>query len=336
MTAAPDGWFDNEHPALARCWHPVAETTDLRGSGPHPIRLLGRDLALFPTADGWAALPDTCPHRLAPLTAGTAADGVVRCAYHGWCFDGAGRCVEIPALGPDAAIPPTAHLSPAAATTEAYGLVWLALEPPLTPFPTFEEWGDPAFGEIRLPVADWRASAAQMADNFLDVGHFPFTHTATIGNAEERIVADYTLDRDGWVFRAHHRHTSQALDGSGAILERTMDFACTAPHHVVLRLAYAEQTVVLGFFHQPVDADITRVYCIELDTDSAGSPETARAALDFQLAVAAEDRTLLEQLRRKAVPLRPGHETHTRADRITVELRRVLADLVAATSGDER
>ncbi len=55
---------------------------------------------------------DRCPHRRAPLSSGHVdADGVLRCAYHGWGFGGDGRCVDIPALGPDARIPPRAQLA---------------------------------------------------------------------------------------------------------------------------------------------------------------------------------------------------------------------------------
>lgn len=325
-------WFDNEHPSLAACWHPVAEVDALDGPGPHAVRLLGRDLALFRSADGWAALPDLCPHRLAPLTAGTVEDGTIRCAYHGWCFDGGGRCVEIPAIGPDAHVPPTAHLAAAAGVVERYGLVWVALDEPVTPLPEVPEWGDEALGLARIPVHDWHASAAQMADNFLDVAHFPFTHTATIGDPDDRIVGDYELRRDGWTFSAHHRHSSQLLDGTGRISERTMDFVCVAPHHVRLRLEYDHQVLVLLFFHQPIDVGTTRLYCIALDSTVAADPAASEATIALQIAVGTEDRNLLERLVRKAVPLTAGAETHTRADRITVELRRVLADLVKATA----
>ena len=41
---------------------------------------------------------------------------------------------------------------------------------------------------------------------------------------------------------------------------------------------------------------------------------------------------MLERSWRKGVPLDPTAELHTKADRITLEMRRVLAELVAATS----
>jgi phenylpropionate dioxygenase-like ring-hydroxylating dioxygenase large terminal subunit len=56
------------------------------------------------------AAADRCPHRRAPLSAGTVDGGVLRCAYHGWSFAGDGRCIDIPALGAGAHIPTRARL----------------------------------------------------------------------------------------------------------------------------------------------------------------------------------------------------------------------------------
>ena len=328
-----DGWFDNAHPSLRRCWHPIAVVEELAGEGPHPVRLLGAAWALFHTGEAWALLPDRCPHRFAPLTAGAVEDGCLRCPYHGWRFDGTGRCDEIPAIGGEA-IPPAAHLTPAHAICERYGLLWACVKPPITPVPDVPEWGDGAYGVVRLPVQRWRASAAQMADNFLDVGHFPFTHAGTIGDADDRYVQPYAVDRDGWTFSVRHRHSAQAL-GSAGTFERTMDFTCTAPHHVRISLDYgADGHMVLLFFHQPVDAETTDLYCIELATNVADGAVQPEDALAFQLDVAGEDRALLERLPTKGVTLPPGGEVHTRADRITLELRRVLAEL--ATTEDPR
>ncbi len=326
-------WFDNEHPALRRCWHPVGEVAEFEGVGPHSVQLVGEHFALWRSASGWSLVPDQCPHRLAPLTQGTVEGDVLRCAYHGWCFEGDGTCVEIPAIGTEGTVPPSAHLA-GALVEERYGLIWVALESPIAPLPEIPQWGDEVFGLVRLPPQAWNAGAAQMTDNFLDVGHFPFTHTATIGDANDRVVHDYDLARDGWTFSAHHEHSAQVLDGSGRIETRTMDFACFAPHHVSLRLGYADDTILLLFFHQPVDRDTTRVFVIQLAESLKRDPSLGPSTIEFQQAVGKEDRDLLETLRTKGVPLTPGHESHTKADRITVELRRVLADLaVAAAAG---
>ena len=330
-------WFTNENPGLGQFWHPVARLDDLDGDGPHGIRLLANDYALARLNGSWSVFPAACPHRLAPLTAGTIVDGALQCAYHGWCFDSSGTCVDIPALGPNATIPPKAHVATAAQVDERYGLVWVALDEPVTPIPVNDEWDDPAFGIAIIPTQTWNASAAQMTDNFLDVAHFPFTHLGTIGDPDDRQVSEYEVVREQWRFSAEHHHSSKVLTdaqrGNADDFEtfhRTMTFRCDAPHHVRLHIDYGDDGVlVLLFFHQPVDNENTTLYCIALAENIADGRQRPEDHIAFQAEVGREDRELLEQLTRNAVPLEPGVEVHTRADKITVELRRLLRDIDA-------
>jgi nitrite reductase/ring-hydroxylating ferredoxin subunit len=48
------------------------------------------------------------PIRLAKLSEGQIVDGKLECLYHGWQFDGEGKCVKIPqvSLRPDAPMRP--------------------------------------------------------------------------------------------------------------------------------------------------------------------------------------------------------------------------------------
>ena len=71
------------------------------------------------------------------------------------------------------------------------------------------------------------------------------------------------------------------------------------------------------------------MYCVILAENIATGEMTAQEQIDFQYRVAGEDRDMLERMARKAIPLHPGVETHTRADRATVELRRLLTDVAA-------
>ena len=86
------------------------------------------------------------------------------------------------------------------------------------------------------------------------------------------------------------------------------------------------------FFHQPVDATTTQLYCFDLRNDIADGRTSADDASRFQLAVAAEDQALLERSSTSRCRSTCSAEVHTRADRITVEMRRVLGDLVAAVA----
>jgi 5,5'-dehydrodivanillate O-demethylase len=90
---------------LRRYWHPVAAACELTSEKPiKEVRLLGENLVVFrmPPANGelqprYGLVGRHCPHRLAALTYGKVDQEGIRCPYHGWKFDAAGRCLEQPA-----------------------------------------------------------------------------------------------------------------------------------------------------------------------------------------------------------------------------------------------
>jgi phenylpropionate dioxygenase-like ring-hydroxylating dioxygenase large terminal subunit len=90
-------------------WLPVADDADV-GTRPLAVEAAGIPLVVVRPLPGGplVAFADRCPHRLVPLSAATVTDGRLRCAYHGWEFDGSGACVELPSQPGHA--PPRADL----------------------------------------------------------------------------------------------------------------------------------------------------------------------------------------------------------------------------------
>jgi len=127
---------DETGPAAAgfhQSWFPLALAREL-GRG----QVIGRDflgtrVVLYRDATGTAVVQSAyCPHLGADLSVGELVDGQIRCAFHHWRFDCAGRCVDIPTGDK---IPPGARIwnYPSA---EAWGLVWAFNgETPLFPVP---------------------------------------------------------------------------------------------------------------------------------------------------------------------------------------------------------
>src|SRR5574341_55352 len=84
---------------LRRYWHPVAVARELTEERPiKAVRILGEDLVVFrqpPQAADRAAsyglVAERCPHRSASLAWGRVDAEGIRCPYHGWKFDRAGR-----------------------------------------------------------------------------------------------------------------------------------------------------------------------------------------------------------------------------------------------------
>ena len=83
---------------LRRYWHPVAAARELTEEKPKKrVRLLGEDLVLYRDKNGkFGLLDEQCSHRGASLYYGFVEEGGIRCAYHGWKYDGDGKCVEQP------------------------------------------------------------------------------------------------------------------------------------------------------------------------------------------------------------------------------------------------
>lgn len=330
--------LSNVDPALESCWQVVCRSNDLT-SQPTAYALLGRHWVLWRTPSGTvAAFLDQCPHRLAPLSRGTCDHaGIIQCGYHGWRFDITGICVEIPALGPDAHLPGRAQLTAPHGVAESHGLVFLAIRPPSTPLPTVAVASDPTFQRGDLPVVTTSGAAGLFADNFLDVAHFPFVHAATFGAGEERTVPSYTLERDGYCFTASYEHLFANREDPGVdaglrplMQRRALTYRYSAPFHMELEITYLDAggTNVIGFFIAPADADTVRVYSTLWRNDLGGSLEAMEQAVAFEVAVLDEDLAVQCSYRERSLPLDLTMELHTKADRTTVELRRILRDLI--------
>jgi len=333
--------LSNVDPSLRRCWHPVARPSEVTEQ-PRQVLLLGEPWVLYRAGGRIVAFADRCPHRRTPLSLGQCEGDTLQCAYHGWRFDASGACIEIPALGRGARLPPAARLSGPAGLAEAHGIVFLAPEEPIAPLGSIPEADDPSFEAGELPTLVARASAGLLADNFLDVAHFPFVHAGTFGAGEAAEVPQYAVVRDDWSFTMSYEHAFANREDPGVaagirplVQTRRLSYRLTAPFHLRLRIDFVEAkgTNVIGFFIQPETADSCRLFTTLWRDDLSGDPARMAEAVEFEVAVLREDLRIQESFHELALPLDPTAEVHTRADRTTLELRRVLSDLVAAVEG---
>jgi vanillate O-demethylase monooxygenase subunit len=329
----------NLDPALRRAWHPLCRSSDVNVA-PQSFTLLGERYVAYRTSEGTVRVfLDRCPHRRAPLSLGSCEGDALRCAYHGWLFDIDGQCVEIPALGTDATISSRARLIAPAEVAESHGMVFVAPLPSLTPLPNVAAAKDAAFLKGDLPVIETRANAGLLADNFLDMAHFPFVHANTFGADQAREVPHFTVRRDGYSLCAEYEHEfvnredPGVLDGRRPLLQRRrLTYRYTAPFHLELAIEFLDAggTNVIGFFLTPVDDETVRIYSSLWRDDLDGSLQRMREAVDFEVAVVEEDLRVQSRYEVVELPLDVTAEIHTRADRSTLELRRILRDLVAA------
>jgi phenylpropionate dioxygenase-like ring-hydroxylating dioxygenase large terminal subunit len=83
---------------MRQYWLPVAYTWEIEPDGfPIRVRVLGEDLVAWRDSSGRPSfLAEACPHRTVSLYYGRNEENGLRCVYHGWKFDHAGNCVEMP------------------------------------------------------------------------------------------------------------------------------------------------------------------------------------------------------------------------------------------------
>ncbi|HEX2805379.1 MAG TPA: aromatic ring-hydroxylating dioxygenase subunit alpha, partial [Kineosporiaceae bacterium] len=220
---------------------------------------------------------------------------------------------------------------------EAFGLVWVAPRPPEVGLLDCPDDADPRFVGAWLPPERSGSPAGVLAENFLDVAHFPFVHAGTFGAAEEHYVppfdvqtteAGLTSVQEQWFDNPEDPGVKQGLRPLRQ--RRRAGYAYQAPFQLSLRLeeldAGAIKTIL--FFLQPEDAGSTRIYTKMLLHGIGGvarpGPDVVAAEVAFEQAVLGEDLALQRAMTVTGLPLRLRDELHVRSDRSGVALRRVL------------
>lgn len=324
----------NVSPRLRRVWHPVGRIESF-GEQPTRVELVGEAYVVVRLKDELRVFVDVCPHRFARLSDGAIVDDCLRCPYHGWQFDSDGSCAHVPALGPDATLPPARLTAPR--TQVRYGLLWIAPDEPVTDILSIPEWDDPSLTKVWMPPVDINASAAQAIDNFLDFSHFPFVHSGTFGTDKDRLVKEYSTVRtdDGWGFVVEYPHVIEnhedplvATGEHPLVQDRMMRYDFRVPFTANLRLEIPTTGMVnaIVMWCQPMTLERTRVHIIMIRND-VHTPDEHQAAIDYEMKIFTEDLRVIERLRDKEMPLDRG-QVHVRSDRHTVEFRRILQRLI--------
>lgn len=308
----------------SRLAHPVIDASALRDA-PVAVRLLGEDYVIWRDRGGLArAAPDRCPHRGTRLSLGDVIDGALRCPYHGWRFDGSGRCTAIPAL-PDF-VPGEAQRLASVGVQEVYGLLWLCpARPDATP-PVFAAEADPGLRKLTAGPYDVATSAPRIVENFLDMAHFGFVHAGWLGDGTRTEVQPYTVavDDDGVHARGCRAYQPRSNVASTVASAVEYDYDVPAPFTAILRKAPDAQALwreAIALFVCPVEPESSRVWFrLALPADRTDDAAT----LAFQDAIFAQDRPVLESQRPRRLPL--NGEVHCAADRTSVAYRRWLKD----------
>jgi len=171
--------------SLKDFWYIAAESREVKKK-PVAAAAFGQRLVLFRKGDGqFAALEDRCSHRNMALSLGRVSSGCVTCPYHGWTFDAAGRCVQIPSLGSAARLPN--HGVRAYPVREHDGYVWVypgESLPDSAPF-RFPHYQEEGWTSFRMRTR-FQASVEACLENFLDCPHTVYVHQGWFRNHDTR------------------------------------------------------------------------------------------------------------------------------------------------------
>ncbi len=171
-------------PAYPNGWFALGFTPEFPEGEVVTRHAFGQDIVVYRTRDGLRSSDPHCPHLGAHFGfGGRVIDDKLRCPFHGWCFDAAGQCVDIPGA---IKIPPKAKLR-SWPMREQNGVVFAHYDAEGQP----PEWGIPM-----LPDDGWtpnqtvlwtvRSHPQEILENTVDSAHLIPVHavnSATICRA---------------------------------------------------------------------------------------------------------------------------------------------------------
>jgi 5,5'-dehydrodivanillate O-demethylase len=204
---------------LRRYWYPVAISSQLPPRDLRKVRLLGEDLVLYRLSDGSLhLLEDRCPHRGAALSYGIVEREGLRCPYHGWLFDGGGRCLEQPGE-PEGSTFAERVTARSYAVEELGGLVFAYIGP--EPVPTLPHYDlfcwDDAIRDVGYATIP--CNFVQIMENGVDLDHVAWLH----GRLSQWLATRGVADEIPQMFTRRNREVAFEETDYGILMRRQLE-----------------------------------------------------------------------------------------------------------------
>ncbi|CAI9094739.1 OLC1v1030526C1 [Oldenlandia corymbosa var. corymbosa] len=173
-------------------WYPLYLTEHVPDDAPLGLTVFDKQLVLYKDGAGeLRCFEDRCPHRLAKLSEGQIFDGKLECLYHGWQFDGDGKCVKIPQLPANANIPRSA-CAKTYNIKDSQGVIWVWMSHKTPPkpekIPWFETLSKPGVRDIST-IHELPYDHSILLENLMDPAHVPISHDRTDFTAKREDAA---------------------------------------------------------------------------------------------------------------------------------------------------
>lgn len=148
-------------------------------SPPKKVRLLGENLVAFRDSNGEVGIvAESCPHRGASLFFGRNEEAGLRCVYHGWKFDSAGTCVDMPSEPAESNFKNKVRVR-SYPCRDVNHMIWVYMGPSETPppFPPFEINTLPKENVLPPTIMMEEANWFQNLEGDIDSSHIDYLHS---------------------------------------------------------------------------------------------------------------------------------------------------------------
>jgi vanillate O-demethylase monooxygenase subunit len=313
MVLTEDGVFS----ALRRTWQPVANSESLAPGKVTGYTLLEVELVIARFANGTVLAADAaCPHKGARLSAGCIREGELMCPYHGWRFDDKGACQSIPSLlEPNPEKQALSHLK-TYAVQERYGFIWVKLESAplgsgeMHELPEVPEFENPQWTYRMGPPMKFQAGWRREVENYLDMSHFAFAHSSTLGVSADPRIRDMKITT--------HEDGGYQMDAPFPALnnDHEMPGKLQSAHHRMQRSYLPNFTTIRQSFHDGdervlvhIPSPNTRESCTcfwSLSISPGFKGPAPESQIEFAVKVLDEDRQMCELQVPREVPINPS------------------------------
>ena len=271
---------------LRRYWHPVAAARELTHEKPiKAVKILSEELVVYRDEQGrYGLVGEHCPHRFASLAFGRVDGEGIRCPYHGWKFDGTGRCLEQPAEPAGSTF--KERIKHAAYPVQKLGGVLFAYLGP-DPMPLLPHWDVLAWENGKrwiLVESVIDCNWLQPMENSVDPSHLFWLHgdTAHLAPQLDRYAEQHEFILFEYGIMKRRITPAKQTGGAPLIDQHPLLFPTTLRH-------VAPYKKDQGFRHNlqirvPVDDTHTRVFRINfVPTTSEKSPPNEDAPFEYSV-----------------------------------------------------
>ena len=319
-------------------WYPVGTSDQITAEEPFRTRILSLNFVAFRDRGGIAhVLSDTCVHRGGSLGKGVIKADCIACPYHGWRYDGGGRCRLIPSIANEDKIPARAKVD-SYPVEEKYGIVFAFLGD----LPERER--PPIWDVTEFDAPDWRANKLvvfevdyyyeRSVENGLDPAHNEFVHPnqGAPEISDEQKNKPIAIEEIPWGSQfniAYVREENQQglLEGQGDEGQGiTAGSGHLGPNQLVTWIRFTQDNVFHQyFFEAPIDDQRTRIFFLNTRHFML-EPDKDDWIIDVNMQIAKEDIAVMTELNPVRTPDTNTKEILMPSDRPVVRYREFLKE----------